>query len=46
MEAVSQSCLENVQNNILDNINVEDVANQLADRKDKRKQTFRHLSQN
>ena len=38
--------LEHVHNNILDNINLADVANQFADRKDRRKQTFRHLSQN
>ena len=38
--------LVHVHNNILDNINLADVANQFADRKDRRKQTFRHLSQN
>ena len=35
-----------VHNNILNNINLADVANQFVDRKDSHKQTFRHLSQN
>ena len=34
-----------VYNNILDSINLADVANQFVDKKT-RKQTFRHLSQN
>ena len=38
--------LVHVHNNVLDNINLGDVANQFVDRKDRRKQTFRHLSQN
>ena len=38
--------LVHVLNNILDNINLADVANQFVDRQDRRKQTFRHLSQN
>ena len=38
--------LVHVQNNILDNFNLDDVANQSVDRKNKRKQTFRHLSEN
>ena len=38
--------LMHVHNNILDNINLADVANQFVDRKDRRKQTFGHLSQN
>ena len=38
--------LVHVHNNILDNINLADVATQFVDRKDRRKQTFRHLSQN
>ena len=38
--------LVHVHNNILDNINLADVMNQLVDRKDSWKQTFRHLSQN
>ena len=38
--------LVHVHNNILDNINLADVANQFADIKDRCKQTFRHLSQN
>ena len=38
--------LVHVHNNILDNFNLDDVANQSVDRKNKRKQTFRHLSQN
>ena len=32
--------LEHVHNNILDNINLADVANQFVDRKDRRKQRF------
>ena len=35
-----------VYNNILDNINLADVPNEFADGKDRRKQLFRHLSQN
>ena len=35
-----------VHNNDLNNINLADVANQFADRKDSRKQTFRYFSQN
>ena len=38
--------LVHVLNNILDNINLAAVANQFVDRKDRRKKTFRHLSQN
>ena len=38
--------LMHVHNNILDNINLADVANQFVDEKESRKQTFRHLSQN
>ena len=38
--------LMHVHNNILDNTDLADVANQFVDRKDRRKQTFRHLSQN
>ena len=38
--------LVHVHNNILNNINLADVANQFVDRKDNHKQTFRHLSQN
>ena len=38
--------LVHVHNNILDNINLADVANQCFDRKGSRKKTFRHLSQN
>ena len=38
--------LVHVENNILDNINLADVGNQFVDRKESRKQTFRHLSQN
>ena len=38
--------LENVHINILDNINLADVANQFVDRKDSSKQTFRYFSQN
>ena len=38
--------LVRVQNTILDNINLAYVANQFLDRKDSRKQTFRHFSQN
>ena len=38
--------LVHVHNNILDNINLADVANKFVDRKDRRKQTCRHLSQN
>ena len=38
--------LMHVHKNILDNINLADVANQFVDRKDRRKQIFRHLSQN
>ena len=37
--------LVNVHNNILDNINLADIANQFVDRKDRHKQTFRNLSQ-
>ena len=32
--------------NILDNINLADIANQFVDMKDNRKQTFEHFSQN
>ena len=35
-----------VHNNVLDNINLAYVANQFVDRKDRLKQTLRHLSQN
>ena len=35
-----------VHKNILDNINLADAANESADRKDSRKQTIRHFSQN
>ena len=35
-----------VHKNILDNINIADVANEFVDRKDSRKQTFGHFSQN
>ena len=38
--------LVHVHTNILHNINLTDVANQFVHRKDRRKQTFRHLSQN
>ena len=38
--------LVHVHNNILDNINLADVVNQFVDKKESRKQTFRHLSQN
>ena len=38
--------LVHVHSNILDNINLADVANQFLDRKNRRKQTFRHLCQN
>ena len=38
--------LVHVYNDILDNINLAHVANQLVDRKDGRKQTFRQFSQN
>ena len=38
--------LVHVHHNILDNISLADVANQFVDRKDRRKQSFRHLSQN
>ena len=38
--------LVHVQKNILDNINLADVANEFVDRKDSRKKTFRHFSQN
>ena len=37
--------LVNVHNNILDNINLADIANQFVDRKDRYKQTCRHLPQ-
>ena len=36
--------LAHVQNNILDNINLADVANEFVDRKDSRNKTFRHFS--
>ena len=35
-----------VQKNILDNINLADIANEFVDRKDSRKKTFRHFFQN
>ena len=35
-----------VQNSISDNINLADLGNQFVYRKDSRKQTFSHLSQN
>ena len=35
-----------VYNNVLNNINLADVPNEFADRKDRRKQLFGHLSQN
>ena len=38
--------LVHVHINILDNINLADVANPFVDRKDRHKQTFRHLFQN
>ena len=38
--------LMHVHNNILDHINLADAANHFVNRKDSRKQTFRHLSQN
>ena len=38
--------LAQVKNNILDNVNLADVANRFVNRKDSRKQTFRHFSQN
>ena len=38
--------LVHVDNYILDNINLADVANRFVDRKDRRKQTFRYLSHN
>ena len=38
--------LVHVHNNILDNINLADVVNQFVDRKERCKQTFKHLSQN
>ena len=38
--------LVHVHINIVDNINLADIANQFVDRKDSRKQTFGHLSQN
>ena len=38
--------LVHVHNNTVDNISLADVANQFVGRKDRRKQTFRHLSQN
>ena len=38
--------LVHVRKNILDNINLANVANEFVDRKDIRKQTFRHFSQN
>ena len=38
--------LMNVCTNIRDKINLADVANEFVDRKDSRKQTFRHFSQN
>ena len=38
--------LVDAHNNILDNNNLADVANQIVDRKDSFKQTFRHFSQN
>ena len=36
--------LVHVQNNIVGNINLAHVANKFVDRKDSRKQTFRHIS--
>ena len=38
--------LEHVHINILDNINLPDVVNDFADRRDSRKQKFGHFSQN
>ena len=38
--------LVHVHINILDNINLADVANEFVDRKDSSKQKFRHFSQN
>ena len=38
--------LVHVHNNILDDMNLPDVANQFIDRKDSCKQTFKHISQN
>ena len=38
--------LVHVHNNFLHNINLADIANQFVDRKDRHKQTFRHLSLN
>ena len=38
--------LVHVHKNILDNIRLADVANEFVDRKDSRKYTFRHFSQN
>ena len=38
--------LVHIHINIVDNINLADVANQFVDRRDTRKQTFRHFSQN
>ena len=37
--------LVHVQKNILENINLADVANEFVDRKGSRKKTFRHFSQ-
>ena len=36
--------LVHVHKNVLDNLNLADVANEFIDKKDSRKQTFRHLS--
>ena len=38
--------LVHIQINILDNINLADVENQSVDRKDNRRQSFGHFSQN
>ena len=44
--STSALMLAHVQNNILDNINLADVANEFVDRKDSRSKIFRHFSQN
>ena len=38
--------LVHVHKNIVDNINLADVANEFVDKKDSRKQTFRYFSHN
>ena len=46
METTTRTNVDTCSQNVPGNINLVDVENEFIDRKDSRKQTFRHFSQN